>query len=251
MEKQKGFFQNKRKAGLLFAILGVILLAGVIALLILLFSGGEDSTTGEDVSKQMTLAASSAGEESRVPEPGNSTAASSGQSTDGTASAVSGTVSGAASDPASEHAAISSNAPAGSGQPVHVHSWKDHTAQRWVSEVVTVVDEPEKTVSYDIYRMYWYNTREWEETRDPERFDLWNHDREGGPLSPNSINMAKRPEDCPLFLGYNDLGQPTYQGDHAIIGPYYETIPAVTHEETRGHYETYVDYQYCDCGAKK
>ena len=28
-------------------------------------------------------------------------------------------------------------------------------------------------------------------------------------------------------------------------------IPAVTHEEDQGYYETYVDYYYCDCGATK
>ena len=37
----------------------------------------------------------------------------------------------------------------------------------------------------------------------------------------------------------------------AYISGLYETIPAVTHEETRTRYETYTDYYYCDCGAVK
>lgn len=133
----------------------------------------------------------------------------------------------------------------------HQHAWKEHTAQRWVSNIVTVVDQEERYEKYSLYRMYWYNTGTWEETRDPARFQAWERDREGGPLSPNSITMARRPEDCPLFLRYNELGQPQYQGDHSIISGLYDVIPAVTHEEDRGYYETYVDYYYCDCGAKK
>lgn len=133
----------------------------------------------------------------------------------------------------------------------HTHTWKEHTTQRWVSNMLTVIDQPEQTIAYDIYRMYWYDTGTWEETRDPSRFDIWENDMAGGPLSPNSQSMVQNPEDCPLFKGYNDLGQPVFTGDHAIIGPYYETIPAVTHEEDHGHYETCIDYYYCDCGAHK
>lgn len=131
----------------------------------------------------------------------------------------------------------------------HKHVWKAHTAQKKVTETVTVVDEPEKTVSYSLYRMYWYNTGKWEETRDPERFQTWMRDREGGQISPDSITMAKKPEDCPLFNGYDENGHASFTNDHTIISGLYETIPAVTHEETRTRYETYTDYYYCDCGA--
>ena len=138
-----------------------------------------------------------------------------------------------------------------SSQTVHQHVWKEHTAEKWVEDIVTVVDQPERYEEYNLYRMYWYDKGTWEETRDPSRFNEWERDRTGGPFSPNSINMVKNPEDCPLFTGYNELGQPTYTGDHAIIKGLYDIIPAVTHEEDRSHYETYVDYYYCDCGAKK
>lgn len=131
----------------------------------------------------------------------------------------------------------------------HTHVWKEHTAQKWVPNIVTVVDQPEQNIKYSIYRMYWYTTGTWEETRDAERFNTWYHSVEGGlyPL----YHPYKKPEDNPLFLEYDKNGNPTYINDHVIAGPYYETIPAVTHEEDHGHYETYVDYYYCDCGATK
>lgn len=130
----------------------------------------------------------------------------------------------------------------------HVHAWKERTEKKWVSDIVTVVDEPEKTIKYSIYRMYWYTTGKWEETRDPERFDQWYKSKEGGLYT--IYHPYKRPEDNPLFIKYDKNGNPTYTNDHVIIGPYYETIPAVTHEEDHGHYETYVEY-YCECGATK
>ncbi len=134
----------------------------------------------------------------------------------------------------------------------HTHKWTEHKAKRWHENIVTVVDQPEQYKEYTLYRMYWYNTGKWEETRDPDRFNEWNHDMNGGPLSPNSINMASKPENCPLFKGYNDLGQPTYTNDHSIISGLYDTIPEVTHEEDQGWYEEYVDYVWCpECGAKK
>ena len=131
----------------------------------------------------------------------------------------------------------------------HTHVWKEHTAQKWVPHIVTVVDQPEQNIKYSIYRMYWYTTGTWEETRDAERCNTWYHSEEGGlyPL----YHPYKKPEDNPLFLEYDKNGNPTYINDHVIAGPYYETIPAVTHEEDHGHYETYVDYYYCDCGATK
>ena len=131
----------------------------------------------------------------------------------------------------------------------HTHTWKAHTAQKWVSNIVTVVDQPEKTEKYSIYKMYWYNTGKWEETRDPQRFNEWYKSKNGGLYT--LYNPYAKPEDNPLFIGYDKNGNPQYTNDHTIIGPYYDVTPAVTHEEDHGHYETYVDYYYCDCGARK
>ena len=137
----------------------------------------------------------------------------------------------------------------GSEDTSHTHVWKAHTVEEWVPNIVTVVDQPAQTVKYSIYRMYWYTTGVWEETRDAERFDTWYKSKDGGlyPL----YHPYKKPEDNPLFIEYDKNGNPTYINDHVIAGPYYETIPPVTHEEDQGHYETYTDYYYCDCGATK
>lgn len=134
----------------------------------------------------------------------------------------------------------------------HTHNWKEHTAQRWISNIITFEDEPARySEKYTLYKMYWYNTGTWEETTDPERFDAWFEDMEGGPLSPISLEYSENPESSPLFLGYDEYGHEVHSGDHAIFPEHYDLIPAVTHEEDHGYYETYVDYYYCDCGAKK
>ena len=132
-------------------------------------------------------------------------------------------------------------------EPVHEHNWIARTNQRWVSQIVTVVDEPERYEEYGIFRIYWYNTGTWEETRDPDRFTEWAHS-EYGSLYP--FYHIDKNEDNPLFLGYNELGQPSFTGDH-VLWTGYDFIPAVTHEEDQGYYETYVEYYYCDCGATK
>lgn len=131
-------------------------------------------------------------------------------------------------------------------EQLHEHNWAAHTNQRWVSQIVTVVDEPERYEEYTIFKIYWYDTGTWEETRDPDRFREWAYS-EYGSLYP--FYHIEKMEDNPLFLGYNELGQPSFIGDHVLWGGY-DFIPAVTHEEDQGYYETYVDY-YCDCGAAK
>ena len=224
--------------------------------------GGYDSTAESD---QLDLSAqssdySAAGGSSGVSSSSSGGTAGDDNSSNGastTASAENSGVSSGSSDSSvlvgtqSGSAGGTQYVSSGNTDSSHKHIWKSHTAQKKVTETVTVVDEPEKTVGYSLYRMYWYNTGEWEETRDPERFDAWQKDMQGGPFAPNSINMAKKPEDCPLFKGYDEKGNATYTGDHTIITGLYETIPAVTHEETRTRYETYTDYYYCDCGAVK
>lgn len=105
----------------------------------------------------------------------------------------------------------------------------DHTAQRWVSNWVTVVDTPSQTITgAQLYTLHsdgnWYGDGEvyWFEngfTSDDFKEILRDKIRNEGYIG-NYVNRCK-------------------------------TIPAATHEEDQGYYETYVDYQYCDCGAKK
>lgn len=111
----------------------------------------------------------------------------------------------------------------------HTHSWKNHTSQKWVSNIVTVVDTPAQTIEgAQLYTLHsdgkWYGDGQiyWFENG-------FTHDD----LKSILINKIK---------------------NEGYIGNYvnrYKTVPAVTHEEDQGHYETYVDYQYCDCGAIK
>ena len=114
-------------------------------------------------------------------------------------------------------------------KPVHTHSWKDHTAQRWVSNWVTVVDTPSQTITgAQLYTLHsdgnWYGDGE----------VYW---FENGFTSDDFKEILR-----------DKIRNEGYIGNYVNR---YKTIPAATHEEDQGYYETYVDYQYCDCGAKK
>ena len=127
------------------------------------------------------------------------------------------------------------------------HNWV--TTTRTEKEPHTVI-VTEKVVQYDYYRFYWYNTRQWEETRDPDRFDEWQHDRNGGPLSPNSINMANPPEKCPLFKGYDSNGHATYTNDH-VHSTLSETVPCEPYEKTEYTTVTIRTTICSKCGATR
>lgn len=127
------------------------------------------------------------------------------------------------------------------------HNWV--TTTRTEKEPHTVI-VTEKVVQYDYYRFYWYNTGQWEETRDPDRFSEWQHDRNGGPLSPNSINMAKTPEDCPLFKGYDSNGHATYTNDH-VHSALSETVPCEPYEKTEYTTVTITTTVCSKCGATR
>lgn len=128
----------------------------------------------------------------------------------------------------------------------HVHKWIDHTAKRWVPKKVTVVDEPEKTQKVTIYKLYWWDSKKWTETKDSAVFDDWYKKKFEWMVE------YRYPDNMPpeLYIGEDENGNPQYTNDHSII-TYYETVPAVTHEEDQGYYQTYVDYQYCECGARR
>lgn len=69
--------------------------------------------------------------------------------------------------------------------------------------------------------MYWYTTGTWEETRDPDGFHAWAESKEGS-LYPLYYPYQK-PEDNPLFIGYDKNGYATYTNGRTVIGPYDET----------------------------
>lgn len=109
--------------------------------------------------------------------------------------------------------------------PAHTHSWKDHTAtkQVWVPNIVTVTDYADQQVAVGNTYIFAYDG-----------------------FSTTDIGTAKAHAKELLKAGLPD----NYRTETI-----YETqrVPVGSHTEDHGHYETqtYVDYQYCDCGATR
>lgn len=123
----------------------------------------------------------------------------------------------------------------GSAGNSHQHIWKDHV------KTVTVVDEPAQSKKVTEYRMYYWDSKTWKTSEDPDVFKSWERQKIEW-MSTYRYENNMPPE---LFKGYDKNGNPQYTNDHSIV-TYYKNIPAVTHEEQR------VDYQYCTvCGIKK
>lgn len=109
--------------------------------------------------------------------------------------------------------------------PAHSHSWKDHTAtkQVWVPNIVTVPDyETQQVFSHYLYVF----SADGYSTTDINA------------VKSHSVELAKQG----LSTNYSNVPQYTEQ-----------TVQVGSHTEDHGHYETqtYVDYQYCDCGATR
>lgn len=119
----------------------------------------------------------------------------------------------------------SKNTASQSSKPSHQHSWKAHKV--WVSKMVTVVDEPEHVVyGAQLYteqsdgtwlgngKTYWFENGF---TIDDLKAIIMDKMKNEGYIG-NYVNRQK-------------------------------TVPAVTHTEDHGSYQT--DYYYCSCGAVK
>ena len=109
--------------------------------------------------------------------------------------------------------------------PAHSHSWKDHTAtkQVWVPNIVTVPDyETQQVFSHYLYVF----SADGYSTTDISA------------VKAHSVELAKQG----LSTNYSNVPQYTEQ-----------TVQVGSHTEDHGYYETqtYVDYQYCDCGATR
>ena len=106
-------------------------------------------------------------------------------------------------------------------QPAHQHSWKQHTAQKWVSNMVTVPDYETQKVAVGTRYIFAYDG--YTTTSDT-----------------NAENHAME-----LVLAGVDDGyrmETIYETKQVQVG---------SHQEDHGHNETYVDYEYCDCGARR
>ena len=124
--------------------------------------------------------------------------------------------------------------------PAHQHSWKQHTAQKWVSNMVTVPD-------YETQKVY--GARFYVPTGTPGQYiakgpEYW---FENGftrdDLKAIIYNAMKNADENGLYKG---VDYSSYQNIEKTV-----QVQVGSHQEDHGHYETYVDYEYCDCGVTR
>lgn len=106
-------------------------------------------------------------------------------------------------------------------KPAHQHSWKQHTAQKWVSNMVTVPDYEIQKVPVGNRYIFFYDG-----------------------YTTDNINDAKAHAKELILAGVDDgyRTETIYEEKQVQVG---------SHQEDHGHYETYVDYEYCGCGATR
>lgn len=147
---------------------------------------------------------------------------------DNNAKADNGNAGSQPSNNGSSNAGSASSKPSQSSQPskpAHSHSWKDHiaTKQVWIPNIVTVTDYTDQQVPVGTRYIF---------------------AEDGFATTDTSVAKAHAVE----------LIKQGYFGNYRME-TVYETqrVPAGSHEEDHGRYETqtYVDYQYCDCGATR
>lgn len=195
------------------------------------------STSGENAERTgaADVAASGSGQAESGPSAqstqangSDSSAQNSGGNSGGSASSGANTGSSGQGGSASSGANTGSSGQGGSAQsgtPAHQHQWQAHKV--WVKNIVTVVDEPEQVIyGAQLYTKHsdgkWYSDGEtyWFEngfTKDDLKALLKDKIKNEGYIG-NYVNRQK-------------------------------TVPAKTHTEDHGSYQT--DYYYCSCGAKK
>ena len=106
-------------------------------------------------------------------------------------------------------------------QPAHQHSWKQHTAQKWVSNMVTVPDYETQKVAVGTRYIFAYDGYTTTSEADAKA-----HSKE--------LILAGLPDNRRLETIYDE-----------------KQVQVGSHQEDHGHHETYVDYEYCDCGARR
>ena len=106
-------------------------------------------------------------------------------------------------------------------KPAHQHSWKQHTTQKWVSNMVTVPDYETQKVPVGNRYIFSYDG-----------------------YATDNINNAKAHAKELILAGVDDgyRTETIYEEKQVQVG---------SHQEDHGHHETYVDYEYCDCGATR
>lgn len=167
-------------------------------------------------------------ESSRASEADNTQESSAGGSQSGGTGTHGGSSSGSSNSGSQSGGSSGSTGSTGGGadepsQPAHVHQWKDHTATRevWVENLVEVPDyETQQVFSHYLYVFSadGYSTTSIDEVK------------------AHAVELAKEG----MTTNYSNV--PQYTTQEVQVG---------SHQEDQGWYETetYVDYQYCDCGA--
>lgn len=132
------------------------------------------------------------------------------------------------SNSGSNNAGNSGNSNSSSSQPskpAHSHSWKDHiaTKQVWIPNIVTVTDYTDQQVPVGTRYIF---------------------AEDGFATTDSSVAKAHAVELIKQGCFGNYRMETVYET---------QRVPAGSHEEDHGRYETqtYVDYQYCDCGATR
>lgn len=156
-------------------------------------------------------------ESSRASEADNTQESSAGGSQSG------GTDTSGGSNSGSSNSGSQSGGADEPSQPAHVHQWKDHTATRevWVENLVEVPDYEIQQIPVGTTYIFAYDG-----------------------YTTSDINAAKEHAKELLRAGVPDnyRMETIYEEQQVQVG---------SHQEDQGWYETetYVDYQYCDCGA--
>ncbi len=174
---------------------------------------GEESKADQQVTSDNPSSESSAQNNT------SSNAGSSGNNGNAGGSSNSGSTGGNTGSAGSN--AGSGNSGSSGSKPTHTHVWKAHTAQKWVSNMVTVPDYEEQKVAVGntyIFAYDGYTTTSLDDAK--------SHARE--------LILAGLPD--------NYRTEAIYETQKVQVG---------SHPEDHGHYETYTDYYYCDCGARK
>ena len=126
----------------------------------------------------------------------------------------------------------------GNNTSAHHHTWVNHTTQVWVPNIVTIVDQPEQVIAGA--RFYTIDASGSYIANGPTYWieNGFTYDDLKAIIMEGIRNADK-----------NGLYNGVYYGNYQNVS---KTIPAVTHQEDRGHYEEKVDYQYCSvCGQRK
>ena len=129
------------------------------------------------------------------------------------------------------------------GTTVHTHVWQDHTAQRWVPNIVTVDDYETKTIQGARFYTYAGVDENGNDTYIANGPTYW---FENGFTHDDLRAIIKDAFEHDKSGIYNGV----YYGNYQNVSKT-ETVKVGSHQEDHGYEEKYVDYQYCSCGARR